>query len=482
MTLTYVKGIPTPIDELDAIGNTKFIRFLTCFAPIYRAACLETVAQLQLVGSGFNKASWNTYLQSRFGINKRHANGVIADSVGMLESAKECRQNHTAQLQGRLKSAQKWLKSAKKSLIDSKKHYRKKNWAKLKSSCRLRLSCSLKLRGTSWQDQSFRIHHKTRYIVHVERKLSQLKLAPIHVSVPKWQVFVVGSKDETLGNQVAQWDGETITFRVPYCLESIFGSHVSTKLGNFDRNINRLPEDGAKSWHFFLKNEKWNAAVQFTPVKVKRQSMHSDYGCIGIDLNPRSVGWAYVDRDGNLKAKGKIPLIMGLPTGKQDQQIIDASLQLAELAIKYKCPVVYEQLDFAKKKQSLREAKGRKYARMLSGWAYSRFFELLGSILENRGVYSFAVNPAYSSLIGLVKYLRMYGLSSDVAAGLVVARRGMRLSERMPRSITALLGVKPDKHVWSAWNQLNRLIGSSSISRRHDYYAISNWDFVVTPA
>ena len=100
------------------------------------------------------------------------------------------------------------------------------------------------------------------------------------------------------------------------------------------------------------------------------------------------------------------------------------------------------------------------------------------------GIKLIKVNPAYSSLIGLVKYVRMYGLASDEAAALVMARRGMRLSERLPRSLTAYPFVKKGKHVWSAWNQLNKLIKSwDAIKCRHDYYSISvsNWESLVTP-
>ena len=43
-------------------------------------------------------------------------------------------------------------------------------------------------------------------------------------------------------------------------------------------------------------------------------------------------------------------------------------------AAEFECPVVCEELDFSAKKQSLGE-KGRKYARMLSGWAYSEFYK-----------------------------------------------------------------------------------------------------------
>ena len=42
-------------------------------------------------------------------------------------------------------------------------------------------------------------------------------------------------------------------------------------------------------------------------------------------------------------------------------------------------------------------------------WADSQLFKLLKSIFYNRGGESIAVNPAYNSIMGLVKYLKMYG-------------------------------------------------------------------------
>ncbi len=85
-----------------------------------------------------------------------------------------------------------------------------------------------------------------------------------------------------------------------------------------------------------------------------------------------------------------------------------------------------------------------------------------------------------SSLIGLVKFTRQYGISSGAAAAIVIARRGMNLTEKLPRSITAYPGMKSGKHVWSDWNKLNKLIKSRvEIKNRHSYYGISNWGFLV---
>ena len=266
-------------------------------------------------------------------------------------------------------------------------------------------------------------------------------------------------------------------------------------MGGFERNVNRIPTEGAgdtrgrtkfapralaKTWHFYLKDGMWKVALQFTPAPVARSSRPINYGCIGIDLNPDSVDWAYVDGDGNLVSHGKIKLMQGLPNSKQQAQIVNACLELVSVAIKYQCPIVCEQLDFARKKAQLAE-QSKKLARMLSGWSYAEFFKLLSAICTNRGIEIKTVNPAFSSLIGLVKYLRQYGICSGVAAAIVIGRRGMYFSERLPRSITAYPGMKSGKHVWRDWSKLNKLIKSrAEIKNRHSYYGISNWGFLVT--
>jgi IS605 OrfB family transposase len=476
-TLTYCKGLPTPESEMNALGQTELEMFLQAYAPIFRSAAIETVNHL-LYGDEFNKSQWNTHLQKTYDINKRHANGVISYAKGRVDAAKTHRELHIKTIALKIKSIEKWLKSSERKLKLARKFYAKKNWQDSKTGCNFPLSCSLKYRDTNWSNFRFQIHGKKRKLALFKNKLSHLRIKPINVYVPRGNVFIVGSLDESHGNQVAQWDGQIIKIRVPECLESRFGKIVSSNIGNFDRNINRLPESGSKTWHFFYKNSRWVAAVQFTPKAVLQQSQTVTYGCIGIDMNPGSIGWAYVDSEGNLKATGQIPLQMGLPSGKQDAIIVNACLQLAALAISFECPVICEELDFSDKKERLGE-ESKKYARMLSSWAYSRFYQLLQSILSNRGIELIAVNPAYSSLIGLVKYMRMYGLSSDCAAALVIARRGMRLDDFPQSSITAYASVNEDKHVWSFWSQLNKKIKrSSEINRRHDYFTVSNWSFL----
>jgi IS605 OrfB family transposase len=453
--------------------------FLGAYAPIFRKAVCETVA-FMLSDEKFNKSHWNTHLQTTYGVNKRHANGIIATANGELGSARECIKLQIKTLEGKAKSSDNWLNQAEKKLKNARKFYAVKNWRHSKKGCGFPLSSSLKYRQTNWQNLRFQIHNKKRKLAKYLQKLAWLKVAPIRVSVPKGQVFVVGSKDESFGNQICQWDGNNLKIRVPACLESKFGKkYVESQIGNFPRNINRLPATVSKTWHFYYKAGKWCVAVQVTPSEVKQLSRSVDDECIGIDMNPGSIGWAYINNEGNLKASGQIPLPTGFPKGKQQAQIVKACLELVALAIKFECPIVCEELNFTRKKEQLRE-RSTKNARMLSGWAYSKFDELLSSILSHRGIELITVNPAYTSIIGLVKYLRMYGLASDESAGLVIVRRGMRPGEKIPGSLTALAGVNSTKHEESLWNQLNKKIKCSGIiNRRHDDYTVSNWEFLV---
>jgi IS605 OrfB family transposase len=478
-TLTYVKGLPTPSEEITILGYTSFELFLESFSPIYKSAVCETIDKLNS-SDDFNKSKFNNYLQTQYGINKRHANGVISFASCKLDSAKECRVEHIKQLEGKLKSARLWLGKQLKKLKLASKFYSKKNWISSKTGCLFPLSCDLKTHKTNWQVTKFIVHNKKRYIYQLEQRIRHLKSSPVQVKVVDSDIFIVGSKDETLGNQVCQWDGDVLKFRVPYCLENRFGEYVQTRIGNFDRKINRLPDEGAKTWHFYKKAGKWNSAIQFTPLSVEKVSRPLQYGAIGIDLNPTSIGWAYVDFQGNLKSSGTIPLQTDLPSCKQTAQLVDACLQLATLADTFSCTVVCENLDFSIKKEQLRE-KGKRYARMLSSWCYSEFYKQLNSILCNRGITLTFRNPAFTSLIGLTKYSRQYGVSSDIAAAISIARRGMSLSERLPRSVQAYLDVKSRKHIWSGWTQFNNLIRQNVeiIKSRHSYFDISNWGLLV---
>jgi IS605 OrfB family transposase len=138
-------------------------------------------------------------------------------------------------------------------------------------------------------------------------------------------------------------------------------------------------------------------------------------------------------------------------------------------------PIVIEDLDFSQKKSVLKENSSNKNARMLSSFVDSKFRAFLESRASRFGVRLYKVNPAFTSVIGRVKYASRYGLTVHHAAALVIARRLCRFSERAPSNcqdevlipnnkggyVTFSLPVRNrGKHVWSFWRRVSRKLKS----------------------
>lgn len=214
-------------------------------------------------------------------------------------------------------------------------------------------------------------------------------------------------------------------------------------------------------------------------------------GCLGVDLNADHIALTLTDATGNplttIKDAPGNPVVkrrIDLVTyGKTKAQRLDvirkAAAEIAALALQLGVPVAAEKLDFGRKRAELNILVGTKRARMLSSFAYSSFLQALSRVCVRRSIRLVLVNPAYTSIIGLVKFAPRYGSSVHAAAALAIARRAMALSERLPASgerISVLLASgdrvtlpRPARiarrHVWSSWSQLSR--GLSAVHEGH---------------
>ncbi len=108
------------------------------------------------------------------------------------------------------------------------------------------------------------------------------------------------------------------------------------------------------------------------------------------------------------------------------------------------------------------EGESPRYSRMLSSFSYARIRACFLSRGHRQGVEIHQVNPAFISVIGRVKFMERYGLSVHQAAALVLARRLLGCSERIPRQRVGPVGNgvhvaftvparKRAKHVWTLW-------------------------------
>jgi IS605 OrfB family transposase len=316
------------------------------------------------------------------------------------------------------------------------------------------------------------------------------------------ELFFLGSKDETSGNQTCtatlEPDGSlTLRVRLPDALRKQFGKylvieHVTFKYGHEEILTALELKDRAITWRFLLDEIGWSvfATLDITPPPC---TSNSQLGAVGLDINIDHLALVETDRFGNAIANETIPLCLKGKTSDQAKALIgDAAAQVIQYVKATQKPLVIEDLDFQKKKATLREERFSGFAHLLSSFHYSSLISHLKSNALKNGVLLKQVNPAYTSLIGRFKFASRYGLSIHHTAALVIARRFLKLSERPPSAsgkipdgksghVTLDLPVRNrTKHVWSFWSELGRKF--SAARRAHSRTAKSRSTSTVKTA
>jgi len=315
------------------------------------------------------------------------------------------------------------------------------------------------------------------------------------------QFFVIGSGDETMGcqgcvisanpdgsfNLKLRLLGKEASYAVIENLSIPYGGDVIRSAVERHRTIQTAytlelkeargaakaaPEDpavpskkplGPSLSYRFLKDAKgWRVFISTEFPKVEIVSVKAA-GAVGIDINADCIALAETDRFGNLVGTQVFPLVTYGKSSDQAEAIIgDVVKEIVARAVDAGKPVIMEKLDFSKKKAEL-NGEDPKYARMLSSLTYNGIKSGIKARASKHGIEVIEVNPAYSSIIGLVNYTQAKGLSVHQAAALVIARRGSGFRERPFVSSATIPTSKGDhvtfplparivgKHVWTFW-------------------------------
>lgn len=430
--------------------------------------------------------------QSRFGITWHQANSIHPWVKGMADSLHQSQQRQIADIQGQLKSAQAAVKKWEKLILAAvKKLRRKKN--------------PVVPEARSQQQLRLKIHYKRRRIAQLQSKLEKLKTNPPrrifggkklwkaqfnlkaneYNSFAEWkeewnsrrtsQFVCIGKALDRQGNRsVRLFSDGTLRISVPPALRVEFGEFVEVTGVAFPYGQNDIEATlfarKALTHRFVYKDGTWylHTTVERIPFAIKT---HRSKGMMGIDLNPKEVGWAVTDVQGNLVKAGTVRYdIQGKTSNQAEQSLALVVKEVVLIALHYEVPITVEKLDFTEKKRSLREL-GKRYSKMLSAFAYSKFEQLLTSRCEREGVKLLHKNAVWSSLIGMAKFMKRYGLSSATAAALVMARRGQGHSERLPARYARLLQVDGNRHVWNHWGTFKKKLVLDM--PRHGFFDLS---------
>lgn len=428
-----------------------------------------------------------SYLKT-YKITARHFNSALVQVQGKIDSIKERAKERVSTLSQKIVSLKKTIQKLEK------------------------------------QGDKNRLHQKKRRLFNLETKLQQLKdnqkngKAPLCFGGKKaflaqfslqengydshktwktdWQkkrnseFFLLGSKDENGGNQtctasINEDDSLTIRLRLPDALVPQYGKYFiipnvcfpygqGALLSSLRSCQERKHGDktlGEAISYRFKRDEKGWRLFATTALKDPKKISQEGIGVIGIDINADHLAFAETDRFGNIINKGSFPLNTYGKSSSQSLAIIgDASAKVVELAINAKKPIILEKLDFQSKKAMLKEETNKKQSRLLSSFCYRKILEMIQSRAWRLGVNTYLVNPAYTSLIGLVKFATRYGLSKHHAAAFCIARRYLNLSEEPPKAIckipdgknklvTLPLPVRNrSKHVFVFWGTVNRRV------------------------
>ena len=464
---------------------------LSAYAELYSVLQRRLFAD---VCSGNPTASLKSDYIRRYGIPARMFNAIRVTLEGRMSAANESQKLHRQTLEGLIARAEKQLVALVGRATPQKLHQKRRRIANLKhrmrnvsadiDAGRLRLCFGSK---KLWRSQ---------YHLEANGYRSHAEWLQDWQEARSNEFFVLGSRDETAGCQlcvvaVADDGSLTLRLRMPDCLAQEYGKYVVIEnvrfaygheqildalLSNMDYRAYR-GQHGEKaarggglgqaiSYRFKRDARGWRVFATTRMVKAPVVTDRS-LGAIGVDLNADHLAVTETDRSGNFINTFSVPLVTYGKTAHQAEALIgDAVARVVEYARQARKPIVIERLDFSRKRAAL-EGESAKHSRMLSSFGYGKMKAYLLSRGYRQGVEVYQVNPAYSSVIGRVKFMERYGLSAHQAAALALARRLLGCREGIPRRRTAPLDNgdhvtfsvpvrKRVKHVWSYWGAISR--------------------------
>jgi IS605 OrfB family transposase len=172
------------------------------------------------------------------------------------------------------------------------------------------------------------------------------------------------------------------------------------------------------------------------------------YGVLGVDINarPLHLALAVVEPDGNLRKYTTISLEEVIRIRERYKEkssnVLDnfywlVAHQVVDLAKNEGVAIAIENIFNLPK--GFRGDGNKKLRRILGRFAYRSILERIVRVASKEGVEVWGVNPAYTSVIGMLKYAPMHSLSKDVAAAYVIGRRALGFSEKVPKRYLQLM-------------------------------------------
>jgi len=159
-----------------------------------------------------------------------------------------------------------------------------------------------------------------------------------------------------------------------------------------------------------------------------------------VNARPFHLALAEVSPDGNLQSYKSIYLLHLLKYKSRNRKEYEEWL------------IAHEVIKFAKEKRKAiaiedikKLPKGRrgdgkaKLRKILQFFSYRRILKKIESLAIQEGIELVKVNPAFTSVIGMMKYCPQYFIDKDVAGAYVIGRKALGFQEEIPENYKKLL-------------------------------------------
>jgi IS605 OrfB family transposase len=146
-----------------------------------------------------------------------------------------------------------------------------------------------------------------------------------------------------------------------------------------------------------------------------------------------------VSKAGELLSYQTISLhhLLGLSQNSKDHQEWILAHQLLDIATQKGKAIAVENLK--KLKNGMRGDGKAELRKRLHHWNAKKFLQKLKRVAMLKGVEIVEVHPAYTSVIGMLKYAPQLSIDKDIAGAYVIGRRALGFKEDMPENYEKLL-------------------------------------------
>ncbi|MFQ6121152.1 MAG: hypothetical protein ACE5KE_14850, partial [Methanosarcinales archaeon] len=376
-------------------------------------------------------------IQYKFNLNARYAYAAIEDAKAVINSQKKLLPIYVKDLESKINKSNKKLKNIKN--LEPIKIKGIKN----------------RINKLTKKKQEYKDHLKNNTLPKMVfgGKQAFKDLQKGKISNKEWkelrsnQLYSIGGRD----------DGGNKNLKIKYIKDNVFDLRINIGTREWIHGTVKVPRVYLKSLLKALKSgiaysiriiRKHNKYYCHISYEEENNAIPNNKGIAGIDINPEKVAsHAYfvrneyavitiVKQDGNFVASKVFPChaVVYARSNKRDWIIGNTIKEVYEWIESFGInTIAIENLRFNQDHDT-----NKSFNRITHNFAKTKMANTIKTRALKKEFVVTEVPSAYTSIIGKLKYKDTYGLSDHQAAALVIGRRALGYSEKIPKSLYSI--------------------------------------------